>query len=128
MTGPADVAWSYFERINEGRLDDALALLDDAGTYWQNGTRAAAPMAQVKRLMAKVLAAVPLQFTLVTRHEDGDTAVLELTSHGLRPDGVAYDNAYCFVVTVADGRIAHLREHADTVAAAELLGYLSRPS
>jgi ketosteroid isomerase-like protein len=124
----ADLAWSYFELLGEGRQEEAHALLDDAGTYWQNGTRTTVPMAQMKALARKVTGALPLPFTLVSSHEAGDTVVLELESHGSRPDGLAYENVYCFLITVADGRILHLREHADTVAAAELLRHLDPPT
>lgn len=127
MTSPADVAWSYFDLTNQGRIDDALALLDDEGTYWQNGTHVTVPMAQMKAFARKVVGAVPLRFTLVSRHEAGDVAILELEGHGRRSDGVPYDNVYCFVVTVAGDKILHLREHADTVAAADLIRHLTPP-
>ena len=45
---------------------------------------------------------------------DGDTVVLETRFRSTLPDGRPYDNAYCFLVTVRDGRLHRIREHLDT--------------
>jgi len=40
--------------------------------------------------------------------------VLELESHAELPGGEQYDNRYCYVVTVVDGALHHVREYSDT--------------
>jgi len=45
---------------------------------------------------------------------EGDTVVLQTRLRSLLPNGRRYDNAYCFLVTLRDGRIHRIREHLDT--------------
>lgn len=55
---------------------------------------------------------------------DGDTAVVQqrLTATA-RETGAAYDNQYCWVYTVTDGRISHMEEYADTLIASKAFGW-----
>lgn len=52
---------------------------------------------------------------------DGKTVVLEWRVRGRSAAGVPYDNAYCGVFELGDGRIAAVREYMDTQHAAEVL-------
>jgi hypothetical protein len=36
-------------------------------------------------------------------------------SQAVGRNGVPYDQEYCWIITVKDGKIAHLREYCDTV-------------
>jgi ketosteroid isomerase-like protein len=45
---------------------------------------------------------------------EGDTVVLQTRLRAQLPNGRRYDNAYCFLVTLRDGRIHRIREHLDT--------------
>ena len=45
---------------------------------------------------------------------EDDLVVLEFDAAFLTHDGQPYHNYYCLVVRVADGKIAEVREHADT--------------
>jgi uncharacterized protein len=115
-TPAADVAWSFFERLGEGRIDDALALLDDGGTWWHVRTRRAYPMCDHKRMLARAWSIVPLRFSLdrAFTDSDGDIVVLELASHAELPGGGEYANRYCYVITLVGGRLRHVREYSDT--------------
>ena len=114
MVDNGRTAWAFFERLGEGRIDDALALLDDAGTWWHVRTRQAYPMPDHKRVLARAWSIVPLRFTLHRTVEDGGDVVLELESHAELPDGGGYNNRYCYVITVVDGALRHVREYSDT--------------
>ena len=46
---------------------------------------------------------------------EGDTVVWEFDASFTGHDGERYTNQYCISVTVRDGKIAYLREHADTL-------------
>jgi ketosteroid isomerase-like protein len=116
-----DVAWAYFQLLNEDRMDDALALLSDDGTWWNSIQRTSTPMPRVKAGTREVLRIVPMQFTLLTALEDGDLVCLEIESHATTPAGQPYNNVYCYIMTVRDGTIVHVREHADTHHALEVL-------
>jgi len=56
---------------------------------------------------------------------DGDVAVVQqrLTATA-KATGNDYDNQYCWVYEVRDGRIAVLEEYADTVVAGRAMGFL----
>ncbi|HET9159637.1 MAG TPA: nuclear transport factor 2 family protein [Caulobacteraceae bacterium] len=48
--------------------------------------------------------------------ECGNTVVIELAYRAQLINGRAYDNRYCFLFDVEDGRIARVTEHMDTLA------------
>ncbi len=52
---------------------------------------------------------------------DGETVVLEWRVHARTPTGAPYDNEYCGVFIVCDGKICAVREYLDTHYAAETL-------
>jgi ketosteroid isomerase-like protein len=110
----SDVAWSYFDLCGQGRIDEALALLDDSGTFWDVLTRDSVPMPRHKDAVRPALGIVPLRFELLSTIEAGDQVVLEVESHASLPDGDTYNNLYCFLITVRDGKILHVREYNDT--------------
>lgn len=45
---------------------------------------------------------------------DGDTVVLEYRAYGRTANGRYYDNEYCAIFTVKDGKIQEVREFTDT--------------
>ena len=56
---------------------------------------------------------------------DGDVAVVQqrITATA-KATGNDYDNQYCWVYEVRDGRIAVLEEYVDTIVAGKAMGYL----
>ena len=55
---------------------------------------------------------------------DGDVAVVQQRLTGTaKATGAAYDNQYCWVYTVRDGRIVDMEEYADTMVAARAFGW-----
>ena len=56
---------------------------------------------------------------------DGDVAVVQqrLTATA-KATGADYDNQYCWIYEVRDGRIAVLEEYADTIVAGRAMGFL----
>jgi ketosteroid isomerase-like protein len=56
---------------------------------------------------------------------DGDVAVVQqrLTATA-KATGADYDNQYCWVYEVRDGRIVVLEEYADTIVAGKAMGFL----
>jgi ketosteroid isomerase-like protein len=46
---------------------------------------------------------------------EGDVVVMEFDTAFTTHDGEKYHNQYCLSITVRDGKVAHLREHADTL-------------
>jgi uncharacterized protein len=49
-----------------------------------------------------------------SRYCEGDTVIVELRIQALLANGRKYDNDYCFIFELRDGRIARMREYMDT--------------
>jgi ketosteroid isomerase-like protein len=45
---------------------------------------------------------------------DGDTVIMELTNRGKLANGKDYENEYCFVFEVENGKVRRVREYVDT--------------
>jgi uncharacterized protein len=54
-----------------------------------------------------------VQFTAI--HADEDRVVVEETTRATLPDGALYENDYCFIFELEDGRIRRVREYTDTL-------------
>lgn len=86
--------------VREGR-DEILDFLVSAGALYAPGTQ---------------------DFTFGEITAEGERAVLEWRVRGVSArTGLAYDNEYCGVFVVRDGRIAEVREYLDTQHAAQVL-------
>lgn len=48
---------------------------------------------------------------------DGDAVVIEAVGNAVTGDGNAYGNDYCFVITLADGKITQINEYLCTALA-----------
>lgn len=49
-----------------------------------------------------------------SRYCEGDTVIVELRIQAMLANGRKYDNDYCFIFELRDGRIARMREYMDT--------------
>jgi ketosteroid isomerase-like protein len=112
--------WSYFELLSGGRVDDALNLLNDAGTWWNLIDRVAVPMPEYKQRIVVAAGSLPMTFTLHAAYETGDTVILEAESVATMPDGSTYNNCYCYVVTTFGDSILHVRVYPDTNVIVEM--------
>ena len=53
---------------------------------------------------------------------DGDIVVVEARGNNLTRTGVRYDNEYCLVFRLADGKIKEVRDYCDSVLTEKALG------
>jgi ketosteroid isomerase-like protein len=53
---------------------------------------------------------------------DGDIVVVEARGNNLTKTGMRYDNEYCLVFRLADGKIREVREYCDSVLTEKALG------
>jgi uncharacterized protein len=58
---------------------------------------------------------------------DGDIVVVEARGNNLTRTGVRYDNEYCLVFRLADGKIREVREYCDSVLTEKALGRFPGP-
>jgi len=125
MARNKDAAWSYFQLLNEKRIDDAVALLDEEGSFWSLRTQKRTPTREQMQYLRANTAHIPIRFTLHNAVEDGDHVALEISSHAELDDGFVYDNLYCFVIHMRNGKIFEVREYLDPRPAQEIVDHLS---
>ena len=129
QAGAREVLVRYLDALTAGDLaaiEDSFAV--DA-TWWLHGET---PLAGLRRGRAEIMdfllsagalfAPGTQEFEFGDIVAEGDRAVLEWRVRGRgAATGSAYDNAYCAVFVVRDGRIAAVREYLDTHHAARAL-------
>lgn len=47
---------------------------------------------------------------------DSNVVILEYQVHGVAPTGKPYDNCFCSIITIKDGKIIYWRDYMDTLA------------
>ncbi len=62
-----------------------------------------------------------LQTEIRRTYADGDSVILELTNRGKVSNGKQYENEYCFVFELENGKVRRIREYLDTQKAKEIL-------
>jgi ketosteroid isomerase-like protein len=58
---------------------------------------------------------------------EGDIVVVEAKGDNVSREGVRYDNDYCLVFCLEDGKIKEIREYCDSVLTEKALGLFPRP-
>ena len=59
---------------------------------------------------------------------EGDYVVVEAKGDNVTPEGVRYDNDYCLVFRLEDGKIKEIREYCDSVLTEKALGPFPAPA
>jgi hypothetical protein len=62
-----------------------------------------------------------LRLTVKTVTAEGDRVIIECEGDAVTSEGKAYQNQYCFVITLADGKITLINEYFCNVHANEVL-------
>lgn len=78
---------------------------------------------EILKFMAGVGGRFPegLQSEIRKTYCDGDTVIIELTNRGKVVNGKNYENEYCFVFELEDGKIRRIREYVDTEKAKNII-------
>jgi uncharacterized protein len=129
MTTPRVVLERYLAALTAGDLDAIAASFTADATWSLHGNL---PMSGIKRgraaIMEFLLSAGSLylpgtqSFTFGQITAEGDRAVLEWRVQGTATaTGRPYDNDYCGVFVIRDGRIVEVREYLDSLHAATVL-------
>jgi ketosteroid isomerase-like protein len=120
MQSNVDIAWSYFDLMSQDRLDEAFDVLNPDGTIWELATRQTRTLRENSTMARELWKKVPMRFTLRNAYDAGPHAILEVESHATRADGGSYENMYCFVMEIRDGKIVDIHSYADARAAHEM--------
>jgi uncharacterized protein len=115
--------WSAFAK---GDIKTAFASLSDEvswlipGNLPISGLRKGKPeILNFARHAAKMFPG-GLKSELRRIYGDGDTVLIEMVNRGKLFNGRDYENDYCFVFEIENGKIRRVREYVDTQKVAEL--------
>jgi ketosteroid isomerase-like protein len=126
---------SIFARIAAGdRAAFVGALADDVtmrvtGRYsWSRTFKGKAVLLRdlygyLQTLLAEGRRTIPLRFIA-----DGDHVVVEARGDMQTKAGVRYDNEYCLIYRLQDGKIVEIREYCDSVLTETVLGKFPEPA
>jgi ketosteroid isomerase-like protein len=77
----------------------------------------------LQTLLAEGRRTIPLRFIA-----DGDHVVVEARGEMKTKAGVRYDNEYCLIYRLKDGRIVEIREYCDSALTEAVLGKFPEPA
>ncbi|WP_298880640.1 nuclear transport factor 2 family protein [uncultured Bradyrhizobium sp.] len=126
MTSPKDVVLNAWKTFSSREVDRIAALFtEDAEWIAPKGNATVVALdhtdhmvgaRQIARFVAqemhRIFSGIDIAFRGV--YADGNTVIVEERMRAALPGGKPYENDYCFVFTVADGRIREVREYMDT--------------
>ncbi|MDH2348250.1 nuclear transport factor 2 family protein [Bradyrhizobium sp. SSUT77] len=126
MTSPKDIvlnAWKIFSSRDAMRI--AALFTDDAKWIAPKGNATAVALDHTDHMigaqaiarfiaqeMHRMFSNVDIAFRGV--YADGDVVIVEERMRATLAGGARYENDYCFVFTVAGGKIREVREYMDT--------------
>lgn len=120
---------TFFTAGNEGDLTRGLALLADEVTWTNIGTTPfsgtyAGKQAVVDDLLGAVFGRLEagIHSTIDNVVAEGDCVVVQSRGRATTRDGHAYDNTYCHVFRLREGRIVAVTEYMDTELTSRVLG------
>ena len=116
------VVIDFFGYISAGDFDSAIALMSDQISWTLNGTTPLSgtykPLSSVQEdflgPFAEMVEDGHIKMNLLETIADGDRVVALLTGKAKGKYG-AYDNSYCHVFRINDGKIVDVNEFCDTV-------------
>ena len=126
MTSPKDIvlnAWKTFSSRDADRI--AALFTEDAEWIAPKGNATAVALdhtdhmigaKQIARFIAQEMHRLFSEIDIAFRgvYADGNTVIVEERMRATLPGGKPYENDYCFIFAVADGRIREVREYMDT--------------
>jgi|ERR1700722_4606204 ketosteroid isomerase-like protein len=78
---------------------------------------------EIVKFMTSIAGVMPegMHSEISRAYADGDTVILEVTNKAKVSNGKNYENEYCFVFEVENGKIRRIREYTDTQKAKDIL-------
>ena len=116
----AELAKSNARPLVNAMADDFRWTLSGYGTWSRTYEGKRAVVGELFGTLAKHMdriTTIPDRFIA-----DGDLVAVEAHGANTTKSGVPYNNRYCFVFRLADGKLAELTEYMDTELAAKVLG------
>ena len=115
--------------VTAGDVEGFMRRLADDVTWTFFGThRFAGTISGKDELVTKLFAplgdilAEGIKVHIDTLTAEGDRVVMEAHGEAATKSGVAYNNNYCIVITVRDGKVAQVREYLDAELVTSIFG------
>jgi ketosteroid isomerase-like protein len=107
---------SFFDLLESGDIDGAIALFAPGGTFWSPSTRTAMPTADLANALRWVNTKLeaPMTYTLGAMTAEDNRVCVLAESFANMLNGKRYNNVYHFYFEIEDGLIALAREYNDT--------------
>jgi len=130
VTDPKTVVVRYVEAVRDGDTETIVASFAEDATWLYPGSLPMSGLWEGRDAiindflggMGRYLdGSAPVVIGLVNAFADGDQVLAEWTSKATAAGGATYDNRCAAVFTVRDGKIASVREYADTHHVATVL-------
>lgn len=122
------VVLDFYAAGERGDMDTCFALLADDITWTNIGSTAfsgtfVGKQALLDDLLGPLFGQLRngIATTIENLVAEGDLVVAQTTGQAETLDGQAYNNSYCQVMRIRDGRIAEVKEYFDTQLAATVL-------
>lgn len=121
---------AYLAHFKTAAVPDLLDAMSEDATWWILGKPHlfAGAGAKSKDDMARIWRGLfnhmkdGLEMTVVGMVAEGDQVAVEIRSHADLNDGRVYENQYHMLFTIRRGKIAEVREYADTLLIADMFG------
>ena len=116
-----DVAVRFFETFSRGDLAGVFAMMTPDAVWWVSGRIDGLSgdyprdeFVQLLKASREAYKGGPLVIRPSAMIAEGDKVAIEAESFGEMLDGRTYNNRYHFLVTIRDGKVAHVKEYMDT--------------
>ena len=124
-----DIVRSFYEAGNRGDFDACFDMVADDVTWTNIGTTAlSGTYAGKAELMEKLLGPLfgqleaGISSTIDALIAEDDWVVALTSGTATTKDGRPYNNSYCQVIRLRDGKFAEVKEYFDTALAASVFG------
>jgi len=131
ITENKQVVLDFYEAGARGDMDTCFGLLADDVTWTNIGSTKFSGTYVGKQALAEDLLGPlfgQLKSGIASRVErltaEGDIVVAETTGTAETADGRPYNNTYCQVMRIRDGRIAEVKEYMDTALIDSVFGFV----
>jgi ketosteroid isomerase-like protein len=129
ITANKNLVERFLSHFEKGGVDEILGMMSDEATWWVNGKTHLFAFAGLKTKadMRPAFHAlfsffnVGLKMELKSLIGEGDVVAAEASSYGITKSGKHYENEYCILFRIRDGKIIEVREYTDPMHAVEVL-------
>lgn len=115
-TTDRDLAVQFIWNANPA---DREKLITDDFVWWTSYHHGPMTFEEYRAMTLELAMPVTFEREILGVAGERDRVAIEIQGRCTLPDGRHYDNNYCFVVVLREGRVCEVREYCDTLLAAQ---------